>query len=205
MGKTKFKVDWRMEGTPEETRYESVVDAERARRRVHRMVPKGPKGKKQTGGRRPNPITAERVHHSRGRKWEEFLKATGYDRLSEHEQLLLMDSFKNGGREVFANWKQREYERWLVIDRVTVLDFATGKKIAVQLSDGSVIYQDYVDPKDEQRKKKVRKAKIKPAHCDSCGVKLPNVFRKRGQCVACRPALSAQKFFESLNKKKMAV
>lgn len=146
---------------PAETRFKSVADAERARRRVARMKPTGPKGKKQTGGRRPNNITVSRIHHSRGRKWDQFVAEMGIEHLSEYEQRQLFDNFSNGGQEVFAQWKQKQYEDRVVIEKVRYLDFGNGKKMCVEQDPetGEFKMVPYVPSKEEQEAETQKKLK----------------------------------------------
>ena len=197
-----YKVDWRAEGVKKDPRYKDVADAERARRRVNQIIPNNPKGKKQGGGRRPNRITAERVHHSRGKKWPQFLEEMGYDKLSESDQLLLMDSFGNGGNEVFARWKQREYDAWVTIKRVVIYDYAfKGRMIRVLMSDGSVVEQPYESEDKQKKKVKVTSGKKRGTSCTTCGVSLPTT-RSGSECSVCSQSVTAAAFFNALQKRK---
>ena len=198
--------DWRMEGCPEETRYESVQQAERARARVQRMKPNGPKGKKQTGGRRPNFITAERIHHSRGKKWEEFVAHMGIENLSEYEQRQYFDSFNNGGQELFQKWKQRQYESKVVVDRVVVLDYGDRKMIVVRDPETGELKQvPYVDPEEkaEKTKRAVKRSRnSKPKYCVECGMSIALARSAHSdKCSSCAPMSVALASFKAAVKK----
>ena len=146
--------DFRIKNVPKDERYDSIEDAERSRRRVRRMVPNRNKGKKETGGRRPNYITAERINHSKGKKFDQFLEVMGFTGLSDPEKLALMDSSKLGGSEVFAQWKQREHEAWVPVKRVVVYSYSDRDVIKVMRADGTVEEVPYVT---EARLKALRK------------------------------------------------
>jgi len=126
---------FRNEGTPDDTRHANFEEAEACRRRVRRMTPDRTKGKKESGGRRPNPITAERIVHSQGKLFEKFIESLGVaaEGWTDYQKLQLMDSRKNGGLEVFATWKQSRVEGWRVVGswkvfRGSFQDAETGEK-----------------------------------------------------------------------------
>jgi hypothetical protein len=199
--------EFRIDGTPADTRYSSIEEAEKARRRVRRMVPNRTKGKKETGGRRPNKITCERMHHSKGKKWDEFLEAMGFTQLSEAEQLLLMDSSFLGGNEVFAKWKQREHEKWTPIKRVVVYSYSTREVIKVQLADGTIVEEEYKSPASERKKRlktqRAIKRSSKPKYCATCQTKLPtSIASHETKCKACQPVAAADSFFANIMKNK---
>lgn len=106
--------EFRIEGVPEDKRHASMGDAEALRRRVRRMTPGRPLGKKERG-KKPCGITLNRVNHSQGRALERFLKSLGGDNWSEREKLLLMDSRPHGGFEVLATWRQERVEGWVEV------------------------------------------------------------------------------------------
>jgi hypothetical protein len=194
---------WRVKGVPEERRYASAEEAIKAARRVRRMIPNRTKGKKETGGRRPNHITAERIHHSRGKLFEQFLEEMGFDKLSDTDKLRLMDSFKLGGQELFAKWKQRRYEGWVPVKTVRFLDYTDRKVILILKEDGTTIEVPLEEPEDS--KKKGRKAtRGKPKHCASCGMRIATgIAAGRTQCASCKPAVTAEGFFAAVQKAEL--
>ena len=198
-----WEKEWRIKGIPEEQRYASAEEAIKAARRVRRMIPNRTKGTKETGGRRPNMITAERIHHSRGKLFEKFLEEMGFDKLSDTEKLRLMDSFKLGGQELFAKWKQRRYEGWVQIKSVRFLDYADRKVILVTKEDGTTVEVPMEEDKDA--KKKGRKAtRGKPKHCASCGIRIASsIAAGRTQCASCKPAVTAEGFFAAVQKSQL--
>ena len=65
--------------------------------------PRREKSRREVKSRRPSPSVAKRIHHSRGRKWDEFvewLTNTGQE-LNHHTLMLMMDG------DLFGRWKER--------------------------------------------------------------------------------------------------
>jgi hypothetical protein len=198
--------DWRVEGVAPDRRFKNMGEAQSAQRRVRRMKPQGPKGKKQTGGRRPGPETAERIVHSQGKKWDEFEEALGGN-LSEYEMRLLFDGRKIGGAGTFADWKQERHEDRRVVKSEIIFQTFKGPMVSVRDEDtGKMKLVPWVpsDPVDvakaEKVKNKLRKKRdIFATFCEECGMKLPTSRRREAKCATCAPAsASAQAFGESL-------
>ncbi len=188
---------WRVKGVPEDDRFDSIKDAIKRQKTVQGWKPQRLKSRREARSKRPCPETAERVHHSRGKKWKEFIQRMG-NNFSEQEALMMMDSSKIGGNEVFAKWKQREYEAWKTIDTVRILEFADRRVIMVRQKDGTVTEVPFIEPEGEKKTKKRSARKIK--NCTTCDSRLSSSERHRKECTKCRPVITATAFFQSLTK-----
>lgn len=128
---------WRIEGVPEDKRYDSTDEAIRRAKEIERIKPERLQGRREAKSLRPHPIVCKRVHHSRGHKWEAFREEIG-GKMAEPDLLAAMD------HDTFGFWKQAQYEGWSVEEREVVLDIAnTSEPI----------------PKEPKKKKTKRKKK----------------------------------------------
>jgi type I site-specific restriction-modification system R (restriction) subunit len=109
--------EWRMEGVPEDKRYESTEEAIRRAKEIEKIKPQRLQGSREAKSLRPDPIVAKRIYHSRGHKWDEFREEIG-GKVKDHELLSFMD------HDEFGRWKQAQYEGWTVEKREVVLDMA---------------------------------------------------------------------------------
>jgi phage/plasmid primase-like uncharacterized protein len=189
--------EWRIKGIPEDDRFDSIKDAIKRQKTVQSWKPQRLKSRREARSKRPCRETAERVHHSRGKKWAEFIQRLG-NNFSEQEALRMMDSSRIGGNEVFATWKQREYEAWRTIDTVRILEFADRRVIMVRQKDGTVTEVPFIEPEGEKKTKKRFAGKIK--NCATCSSRLQSSERHRKECTKCRPVVTATSFFQSLTK-----
>lgn len=199
-----WTAEWRVEGVPEDKRFKSPGQALSAQRRVQRMKPRNPKGRKQQG-RRPGPETAERQHHSRGKKLEKFVESLGGEAapLSEYELRVLFDGRKIGGTGSFGDWKQSDYEDREPVKAEIVFDTFHGRKV-YDREKGELVPWVPTDPEDieaeNKRKAKKRRRDVFASFCEECGVQLPTSKQKESLCGSCSPTLSAKAFFESVKK-----
>lgn len=199
--------EWRIEGTPLETRFASAAEALAKGRAVQEIKPRRLKGRREAKSTRPGPEIAERLHHSKGKKWEKFLESLGMQ-LSEREQLLLMDGRKSGGSGMFGDWKQGVYKDRRELKSEIFFDTFNGRMVAKPGEDGKMILVPHVetDPEimEQQEKKRAKQRRAvdpnsRNKFCDVCGVKLPLAeVGKQNCCKTCRPGLSVEDFMKSL-------
>lgn len=202
--------DWRMEGVPQDTRFRGMGSAQAANRRVRSMKPANPKGRRQIT-RRPCPETAERVVHSKGKRWDEFEKQLGGN-LSDYEKRIVFDGRKIGGAGTFADWKQSQYKNRKIVSVDKVIHTLQGPMMAVKNPETDKIELVPYVPSDKEEREKLQAKKSKPrkkkdlfaTHCEKCGIQLPTSRRSEAKCVGCAPVAPTVTAFAAALKQKMS-